>query len=94
MSRLARLPVHAPPTSFVSQADLTITELSSTSNYPWLADDDTETGGNNVDVFFNLTCGTDGVFDFSGDGYWPQSRVRWRIAGYSLGSLKGRRYQF
>jgi len=69
-------PGGAPPASFVSQTDFTISELSSTSNDPWLADDATETVGNNVDVFFNFTRGTDGVFDFFGDGYGPQYRVR------------------
>ncbi|RBP51250.1 M36 family metallopeptidase [Arenicella xantha] len=69
-------PSATPPSMFVAQSEFNITELSNTSNDPWLPDNATETVGNNADVFFNFTRDTDGVFDFFGDGYGPQYRIR------------------
>ncbi len=64
------------PSTFVDQQDFTISELSNTVNDPWLPDNATETVGNNVDVFFNFTRDSEGVFNFFGDGYGPQYRAR------------------
>ncbi len=69
-------PNASPPSDFVTQSEFTILDLATTSNDPWLPDGASETIGNNADVFFNFTRGTDGVFDFFGDGYGPQYRVR------------------
>jgi len=70
------VPSNIPPSTFVSQSEFSVTELSESTDDPWLADGATETVGNNVDVFFNFTRGLDGSFDFFGDGYGPEYRVR------------------
>ena len=64
------------PDTFVDQQDFTISELSNIVDDHWLPDNASELLGNNVDVFFNFTRSTDGTFDFFGDGYGPQYRVR------------------
>lgn len=69
-------PGDARPSTFVAQQDFTISELSTSSNDPWLPENATETVGNNADVFFNFTRSPEGVFEFFGDGYGPQYRAR------------------
>jgi len=64
------------PDAFVEQQDFSISELSNTVDDPWLPEGATETVGNNVDVFFNFTRTSEGVFDFGGDGFGPEYRSR------------------
>jgi hypothetical protein len=56
------------PASFTSQNLISVEEISSSVDDPWLDADATETIGNNVDVFFNSLLLPNGTYDLSFEG--------------------------